>query len=183
MLLEQYLKQPKNPIIWKLSSQHLNFITRELKYPHPQCVVLEHQPPHLEDWDFILFMSYQQWQTSQGFFQIFPKNLHTLSSNNLFVLFILVLKKRIYTLAKSSVLVHSSTVQCWAAEEHGRDQWSAAAPISDCLCSVFAHFSPPAPLPSDGPCSPAEVGRVWGNLLKAEKGTKKEHILEKSKQQ
>lgn len=33
MLLEQFLKQPKNPVICKLSSQLLSFITRKLKLP------------------------------------------------------------------------------------------------------------------------------------------------------
>lgn len=98
-------------------------------------------------------MSYKQWQTSQGFFQVFPKNLHALSSNNFFVLFILVLKKRIYTLAKSSVLVHSNTTQCWAAEEQCREQWNAAAPNFHqwlpllCICTFQSYCSSPFKYP------------------------------------
>lgn len=37
MLLEQFLKQPKNSVICKFSSQHLTFITRELKLPSVCC--------------------------------------------------------------------------------------------------------------------------------------------------
>lgn len=173
MLLEQFLKQPKNQLFanWALNI----WVASPESSSYPQCVVFQHQTPHLEDWDFILFMSYKQWQTSQGLFQVFPKNLHTLSSNHLFVLFILVLKKRIYTLAKTSVLVHSNTTQCWAAEEHGGEQWSAAAPSFRwwlsllCICMSQSSCSSPFRYP----LHPCRGGQGTGKSSKRREGGQK----------
>lgn len=126
-------------------------------------------------------MSYEQWQTSQGFFQIFPKNLHTLSSNNLFVLFILVLKKRIYTLAKSSVLVHSNTTQFWAAEEHCGEQWNAAAPNFHqwlsllCICT----FQSSCTSPFRWPLHPCQGGQGTEKSSKSREGHQKETYTRK----
>lgn len=155
MLLEQFLKQPKTQLFanWALNI----WVASPESSSYPQCVVFQHQTPHLEDWDFILFMSYKQWQTSQGLFQVFPKNLHTLSSNHLFVLFILVLKKNI----------HISKDFCAGAQQHNtvlsswRTGWGAVKCSSSQLLSVIVsalhlHVSvlvlfslqiPPAPLP------------------------------------
>lgn len=89
--------------IFEWASSPENSITPSLS------VSFQHQPSHLKDWDFILFMSYKQWQTSQCFFQIFPKNLHTLSSNDLFVLFILVLKRRAHNRKEFTLMLHGNT--------------------------------------------------------------------------